>query len=82
MGGLPGGERSHGQFAMALVGVAVEAEFGEPFGPEIMAEGQGVEGFEGGDGFCGAEGGRAVLPVLVAALDLALGLRGGGVAEG
>jgi hypothetical protein len=57
---------------MAFVGVAVEAEFRE----------QGVEGFESGDGFCGAEGGEAVLPVLVAALDLALGLRGRGVAEG
>jgi len=57
---------------MAFVSVAVEAEFCE----------QGVEGFEGGDGFCGAEGGEAVLPVLVAAFDFALGLRRGGVAEG
>ena len=72
LGGLPGGERSHGQFAMAFVGVAVEAEFGE----------QGVEGFEGGDGFCGTERGEAVLPVLMAAFDFAFGLRGGGVAEG
>lgn len=72
LGGLPGGEWSHGQFAMALVGVAVKAEFGE----------QDVEGFEGGDGFRGAEGGEAVLPVLVAAFDFALGLRRGGVAEG
>lgn len=72
LGGLPGGERSHGQFAMAFMGVAVEAEFCQ----------QGVEGFEGGDGFCGAEGGEAVLPVLVAAFDLAIGLRVGSVAEG
>lgn len=72
LGGLPSGERSHGQFAMAFVGVAVEAEFGE----------QDVEGFEGGDGFRGAEGGEAVLPVLMAAFDFALGLRGRCVTEG
>ena len=71
LGALPGGERSHGQFAMALVGVAVEAEVGE----------QGVGAVEVGDGFCGEEGGEAVLPVLMAAFDFAFGLRGGGVAE-
>ena len=68
---LPGGEWSHGQFAVTLVGVAVEAEIGE----------QGVGAAEVGDGFRGEERREAVLPVLVAALDFAFGLRGGGVAE-
>jgi len=72
LGALPGGERGHGQFAVALVGVAVEAEFGE----------QGVGGGDGGDGLGGAKCRETVLPVLVAALDFALGLRGRGVAEG
>ena len=42
---------------------------------------QGVGGGEVGDGVCGEEGREAVLPVLMAALDLALGLRRGGVTE-
>ena len=71
-GEQPGGERSHGQFAVALVGVAMGAEFVE----------EGVGGCDGGDVLGGAEGGQAVLPVLMAALDFALGLRGGGVSEG
>ena len=70
--GLPGAQRSHGQFAVAFVGVAVAAEICE----------QEVGCGQIGDGVCGEEGGQAVLPVLVAALDLALGLRGGRVAEG
>ena len=57
--------------AMALVGVAVGAEFFA----------QGVGGGEVGDGIRGEEGREAVLPVLMAALDLAFGLRGGGVAK-
>jgi len=72
LGGLPGGERGHGQFAMAFVGVAVEAVVGE----------QGMGGGDGADGLGGAECREAVLPILMAALDFAFGLRGGGVAEG
>lgn len=68
----PCGERGHGQLAMALVGVAVSAEVFE----------QDVGRGDGGDGLGGAERGEAVLPVLVAALDFAFGLRGRGVAEG
>ena len=71
LGAQPGGERSHGEFAMALVGVAVEAEIGE----------QGVGAVEVGDGLCGEERREAVLPVLMAAFDFAFGLRGGGIAE-
>ena len=71
LGALPGGERSHGEFAMALVGVAVEAEIGE----------EGVGAVEIGDGLCGEERREAVLPVLVAAFGFAFGLRRGGVAE-
>ena len=56
---------------MALMGVAMGAEFFE----------QGVGGGQRGDGIRGEDRREAVLPVLVAALDLALGLRGGGVAE-
>ena len=86
LGEEPGGERGRGQFAVALVGGAMGAEVFE----------EGVGGGEGGDGFGSAEGGEAVLPVLMAALDFlarpptslfpsassALGLRGGGVTEG
>jgi hypothetical protein len=53
LGELPGAQRGHGQFAVALVGVAVQAEAGE----------QGVGGGDGDDGFGGAERGEAVLPV-------------------
>jgi hypothetical protein len=38
-----------------------------------------VGGFDGGDGVRGEEGREALLPVVVTALDLALGLRGGSV---
>ena len=71
MGALSGGERSHGQFAMALVGVAVKAAIGE----------QGVGGVEIGDGLCGEGQRKAVMTVLVTAFDFALGLRRRGVAE-
>ena len=70
-GALPGGERGHAQFAMALVGVAMGAEFFE----------QGVGGGEVGDGIRGEDRRETVLPVLMAALDLALGLGRGGVTE-
>ena len=70
-GELPGGERRQAQFAVALVGVAMEAEFFE----------QRVGGRQIGDGVRGEDRREAVLPVLMTALDLALGLRRGGVAE-
>ena len=71
-GELPGGERRHVPLAVALVGVAVEAEFFE----------QRVGGGQIGDGVGGEDRREAVLPVLMTALDLALGLWRGGVAEG
>ena len=63
-GESPCGEWGHGQFAMALVGVAMGAEVFE----------EGVGGFNGGDGLGGAACGEAVLPVLMAAFDFPFGL--------
>ena len=70
--GLPGAQRSHGQFAVAFMGVAMATEVCE----------QEIGGGQIGDGVCGEQGGQAVLPVLMAALDFSLGLRGRRVAEG
>jgi len=70
--GLPCAQRSHGQFAVTLVGVAMATEVGEE---EV---GRGDVGQRVG----GEQGGDAVLPVLVAALDFAFGLRRGRIAEG
>lgn len=70
--GLPGTQRGHGQFAVALVGVAMAAEVGE----------EEVGGWDVGERVGGEERGDAVLPVLVAAFDFALGLRSGRVAKG
>ena len=57
--GLPGAQRGHGEFAVALVGVAMAAEIGEEeIGGWDVLERVGSE-----------QGGDAVLPVLVAALD-------------
>ena len=67
LGAWPGGARRPGPCALALVGVAVEAGSGAP----------GVGAAEVGEGICGEERREAVLPVLMAARDFALGLRGG-----
>jgi hypothetical protein len=69
---LPSGERGHRQFAVSLVLVAMEAEFGQ----------QSIGRRKAGDAIAGEQRGQAVLPVLMAALDFALGLWRGGVAEG
>ena len=72
VGGLPGAQRSHGEFAVALVGVAMAAEVGE----------EEVGGWDVGERVGGEQCWDAVLPVLVAAFDFALGLRSGRVTEG
>lgn len=62
---------STAQFAVNLLGIAVEAKVVE----------QGVGGLRADDVFGGKDAGQSALPVEVLALDLAFGLRGAGVAE-
>lgn len=71
-GGVPGLLGFHLEFAVEFVLVAMAAQVGN------VRIGLG----EIGDIFAGEEGGEAVLPELVFALDLAFGLRRWGVAEG
>ena len=69
---LVGGAGSGAEFAVDFVGVGV--------GEELLEE--GVGGFEGEDVIGGEQGREAFWPVVVAALDPALGLGSGGVAQG
>lgn len=71
-GGAGGGVGGALEFAMDFMGVAVTAQ-----GRQERVGGGGR-----GDGFGGEEGGQAALPVLVLALDLALGLGRARVAQG
>jgi hypothetical protein len=68
---LVGGVRGLGEFAVDFVLVGV--------GGERVEQLVGVGEFN--DAFCGEEGDEAFLPVVVAAFDFAVGLRGWGVAE-
>jgi hypothetical protein len=70
-GELPSRERGHAEFAMAFAGVAMEEEVLE----------QSIGGGEVANLLGGEERRQAILPILMAAFDLALGLRSGGVAE-
>ena len=70
---------------LAVRGVGSGAEFAVDFvsvgvGEELVEE--GVGGCEAEDAIGGEEGREAFLPVVMAALDLTLGLRSGGVAQG
>ena len=71
-GEIPGGLRSGADFAMLFLGVVVVAQL---INPEV---GLGQRG----DVFGGEKCGEAFLPEVVSALDFALGLRGGRVAQG
>jgi hypothetical protein len=71
-GPLPGGVRGGGNLAMFFVDVAMKAQLVE----------QSIGGVEGGDVFRGKKGGQTPLPVAVGALDFALGLRRGCIAQG
>ena len=71
LGGAGGGVGRALQFAMDFVGVAMATQVGQ----------EDVGGFGRGDGFGREERGQAALPLLVLALDLALGLRRARVAQ-
>ena len=71
-GAIPGDLRGGADLPVLLVGVVVRAELVDP------AVGLG----EGGDVLRGEERRKALLPEVVGALDLALGLRSGRVAQG
>ena len=69
---IPGGLRGGGDLAVLFFGVVVEAQRVD----------QEIGLGKGGDVFGGEEGGEAFLPEVVCPFDLALGLRGGRVAQG
>ena len=70
-GQLPSGPRSHAQFAVPFLRVAMAEE--------ILK--QSVGGRQFAEVLGGKEGRQTILPILVAAFDFAFGLWGGGIAE-
>jgi hypothetical protein len=71
-GEVPGGEWGHAQFAVPFVSIAMEEEVLQ----------QSIGGGQVAELLGGKERGQAVLPILVTAFDLALGLGSWGVAKG